>query len=184
METNRYAPPKAAVADSVVPILKQRRIVTMLLFTLVTLGFYYPLWFLRRRAAFNHLDSSRKLPLWPFVVFFAYFVMNLVIGFISGLAPGTITGPNVAIVLVVLRLSVGIMMLIQCFRIKDILEDHLTVREDGTMPSIFVEQVRLSGLMTFFFSILYLQWVINRHHARFIPANQLPVVIGEVATVV
>lgn len=28
---------------------------------------------------------------------------------------------------------------------------------------MFVEQVQLSGLMTFFFSIFYLQWAINRY---------------------
>ena len=28
---------------------------------------------------------------------------------------------------------------------------------------MFVEHVRLSGLMTFFFSIFYLQWAINRY---------------------
>ena len=28
---------------------------------------------------------------------------------------------------------------------------------------MFVAQVQLSGLMTFFFSIFYLQWAINRY---------------------
>ena len=38
METNRYAPPKAAVADRAEPLLKRRRIVMMLVFTVMTLG--------------------------------------------------------------------------------------------------------------------------------------------------
>ena len=64
----------------------------------------------------------------------------------------------------------------QCFIIKDVLEDHLTVREDDALPSpsVFVEQVPLSGLMTFFFGILYLQWVINRNHARLTRPDYVP----------
>jgi len=33
----------------------------------VTFGFYYPAWFLVRRAALNSLDSPRKLHRWPFI---------------------------------------------------------------------------------------------------------------------
>lgn len=57
-------------------------------------------------------------------------------------------------------------MIWQCFVIKDIIEDHLAAPDDGTMPSMFVERVQLSGLATFFLSIFYLQYAINRHLAR------------------
>jgi len=50
--------------------------------------------------------------------------------------------------------------------IKDIIEDHLAAPDDGTMPSMFVERVQLSGLATFFLSIFYLQYTMNRHLAR------------------
>ena len=57
-------------------------------------------------------------------------------------------------------------MLIQCFKTKDILEDHLAGPDDAA-PSMFAvaERVKLSGLMTFLFSIFYLQYVINRYIA-------------------
>jgi len=42
-------------------------------------------------------------------------------------------------------------MIIQAFRAKEMIEDHAA------------EQVKLSGVMTFFFSIFYLQWAINRY---------------------
>jgi hypothetical protein len=56
--------------------LKKRRVVTMLIFTAVTLGFYYPIWFLRRRAALNALDSPQKIAAWPFVTFSAVFAIR------------------------------------------------------------------------------------------------------------
>ena len=43
---------------------------------------------------------------------------------------------------------------------KSVVEDHAAVAQSEPM---FVEQVQLSGLMTFFFSIFYLQWAINRY---------------------
>ena len=178
METNRYAPPKAVVADRVEPLLKQRRIVTMLVFSIVTLGFYYPLWFLRRRAALNQLDSSRKLQLWPFVMFFAYFAIQFVIGFVSELSPGTFAGSTIATIRQGTWLLVGIIMLMQCFIVKEMLEDHLTVQDDDGLPAVFVEQVRLSGLMTFFFGILYLQWAINRYHDRLTQSEYEPEAAG------
>jgi hypothetical protein len=61
----------------------------------------------------------------------------------------------------VFQLFVGITMIVQAFRAKEIIEDH--ARPDpGSGPS-FNTEVKLSGLMTFFFSIFYLQWAINKY---------------------
>ena len=61
MDANPYAPPTATVADlSRVP-LKRRSVFLMIVFTILTLGFYLPIWFLRRREGLNQLDSPRKL---------------------------------------------------------------------------------------------------------------------------
>ena len=43
------------------------------------------------------------------------------------------------------------------------IEDHATPESDS--GPMFVERVELSGVMTFFFSIFYLQWAINRYVA-------------------
>ena len=73
METNPYAPPTAPVADVASARLRPRSVIVMILLSLVSFGLYYPIWFLRRRAAFNQLDSPRKLPRWPFFVALAWF---------------------------------------------------------------------------------------------------------------
>jgi len=68
---------------------------------------------------------------------------------------------RVAMFGLIFQLVVAIVMLVMTFRVKDMIEDHATPDVDsGTM---FVEHVKLSGLMTFFFSIYYLQWAINRY---------------------
>jgi len=164
MDTNPYAPPKAVVADAPLSTgLKRRSVVLMIVFTLVTLGMYYPIWFFRRRRALNSLNSSRKLRLWPLLAFCVVYALEFAVGFASGEgSPEQTIGPSAVKLLDLLQLIVGIFMLFQCFIIKDILEDHLTEPEDPAARRLFVERVKLSGLLTFFFGIFYLQYVINR----------------------
>ncbi|HLG55261.1 MAG TPA: DUF4234 domain-containing protein [Vicinamibacterales bacterium] len=164
MDANPYAPPKAAVADVPAPTgLKRRRVITMFAFVVLTLGIYYLVWFFRRRTALNQLNSPRKLRLWPLLAFTADFVLE--IGFTLAAGDETIEvafGAPVAMLLTLVRLAVGIVMIWQCFIIKDIIEDHVAPADAGLQP-MFVERVKLSGLATFFFSIFYLQYAINRY---------------------
>ena len=168
MDTNPYAPPKAAVADDPTrtTAIKRRSVVVMLLFTLLTLGFYPMIWFFRRRTAINHLNSPRKLQLWPLITYSAVVGITIVINVISAPdTPETVIGTGPAILLMLLEFGVGILMIVQCFIIKDILEDHIAGPEDPTVPQLFTEHVKLSGLATFFFSVFYLQYIINKHIA-------------------
>jgi hypothetical protein len=169
MEPNPYAPPKATVADRSSASstgLGRRRVIVMIVLTIVTFGLYYPIWFFRRRGALNRLNSPRKLRLWPFTIFCTVTVVDVVVVIASGpgLPAGTI-GAAAADLLRLARLAAGVLMLVQCFLTKDILEDHLAGPEDDVSHSLFVERVKLSGLMTFFFQIFYLQYVINHYLA-------------------
>jgi hypothetical protein len=143
--------------------LKRRSLILMIVLTIVTLGLYYPLWFLRRRAALTQLDAPRKLQLWPFLLFLVFVVIRLVVSIASGSSPPEQTiGAGASALLGLGQLAVGILIVVQCFFIKDILEDHLAGPGDDVSNSILFNSVRLSGLMTFFFGIFYLQYVINR----------------------
>ena len=169
METsNPYAPPKAAVADPASPTgLKQRRVLVMIVFTIVTFGLYYLIWFFRRRNALNALNSPRKVALWPLLLSIANLVVDFVLGIVSGdRRVEEAIGAMPAMFFTLVRFVTGVVMIWQCFVIKDIIEDHLSGPDDGTTPSIFVERVQLSGLATFFLSIFYLQYAINRDLAR------------------
>lgn len=164
MDTNPYAPPKAAVADISSAGLKRRSIILMLVLSIVTFGVYYPIWFLRRRAALNRLDSPRKLRMWPFVIVIAWFVFQSILGIAAGSAPrGQAMGEGVALFLNLVQLAVGILMVVQSFFTKDILEDHLIGPGDHVPSLLSVDTVKLSGAMTFLFQIFYLQYVINRY---------------------
>jgi hypothetical protein len=136
----------------------------MILLTLLIFGLYYPIWFLRRLAALNRLDSPRKLRRWPFLLFLAFPVVNVILSIASGAAPLEQTiGAGPVLLLSLVRLGVGIVIVVQCFFIKDILEDHLAGPEDNLSRSMLSDTTKLSALMTFFFQIFYLQHVINRY---------------------
>jgi hypothetical protein len=150
-------------------MLKRRSLVVMIVLFVVTLGLYYPIWFLRRRAALNGLDSPRKLQRWPFLLVFAFFVFQSTLAI--AYAPEEVPGEG-SLLFSLVRLVVALLIVVQCFIIKDILEDHLAGPDDTISNSVLSDRVRLSGLMTFFFQIFYLQHVINRHIASLAIASR------------
>ena len=147
-------------------VLKHRSVVVMIVLTLVTLGFYYPVWFLRRRTALNQLDSPKKLPAWPFVALIAFFGLQFALGMVAGPVPiEYVIGTSATMFLGVAQWALMFVLLWQSFRTKDILEHHLNrTQDDG--PSFYVTQAKLSGVLTFFLHIFYLQHVINRDVVR------------------
>lgn len=175
MTSNPYAPPSAVVADLEPVPLKRRNILLMILLMVVSLGLYAPIWFLRRRDALNHLDSPRKLAAWPQVVFIAVLVMYAAVELTVVLLESAVISTETAVAvlsvvpfLALVRFGAAILMLLQCFKTKDILEDHLAGPADGARQAMFAEErVKLSGVLTFILQILYLQHIINRHHAAF-----------------
>lgn len=161
---NPYAPPAAHVAsDAADTGLKRRSVWAMVLLVLVTFGVYYPVWFFRRRKGINRLDSPRKLALWPLLVFAAYFVVAFLFGVVSGASEGGTAGPETTLVFRLVEVGVGILMIVQCFIIKDIIEDHAQGPDDAPRDEMFRPPVKLSGLATFFLSIFYLQYAINKY---------------------
>ena len=165
--TNPYAPPKSRVADHEPDAhgFKKRSVLAMILFTFLSLGLYHIVWWFRRRPRFNNLNSPRKLPILPLLLIVASWIYSAVIGFnrgATGREPGT---PEM--LLQFFQLMLGITMIVYCFWAKEIIEDH--ARPDPDSGPMFGTEVKLSGLMTFFFSIFYLQWAINRY---IIPAQR------------
>ena len=162
MESNPYAPPKARVADPETHGLKHRSLWLMIVFLVISFGLYYLIWFVRRRPGLNRLDSPQKLAMWPLLLAAAIYGVLFVLGLLKGAAPPEdVIGPVGSNAVTLLQLVAGITMIIQCFRIRDIIQDHATPPPEPDQR--FVEQVQLSGLMTFFFSIFYLQWAINKY---------------------
>ena len=164
MEANPYAPPKTKVADheSTGHGLKHRSVWMMVLLTIVTLGIYYFTWWFRRRGGLNRLNSSKKLSIWPPVLLAVLFVVFFILGIFEGLVgDDDPTVQTARLWASLFQIVVGIALLIYSFRIKGIIEDHAA--PDAHAEPMFAKRVQLSGVMTFLFSIYYLQWAINRY---------------------
>ena len=100
--------------------------------------------------------------MWPLLLAAAIYGMLFALGLMQGADPSQdVIGPVSNNVITLLQLGAGITTIIQCFRIRDIIQDHATPPPDPDQR--FVEQVQLSGVMTFIFSIFYLQWAINKY---------------------
>lgn len=144
-----YAPPSSSAAVDRHPELPRTSVLLMILFTLLTLGLYIPYWFLKRRRAFNHLaGEGDRVDLLTYAVA-GTTASAWVLGLVSGVMEATSTPPGgLDLPLRLVDLGSRILTLILSFQIKSILE--------GNHPE------RLSALGTFFLSLFYLQYKINR----------------------
>lgn len=150
----RYAAPTTAIVTEPADTpLRRRRVIVMLLLTIVTLGNYPAIWYLRRWRALNGLDSPRKLVPWPACGQLAIAAFDLVYTVVMD-QPAT--GP----LIFVLRYGFRAWMLFEYFGIRTILDDHLTPPPEAGDPGYYRDGV--SGVATFFLSPFYLQYVINR----------------------
>jgi hypothetical protein len=102
-----------------------------------------------------------KLHIWPLLLLTAQYVIQFSIGFATGEATEEeVLGQTGVRLVALFQFIVAIVMIVQTFRVKGMIEDHAARTQSEPM---FGGQVELSGLMTFFFSIFYLQWAINRY---------------------
>lgn len=157
---------QAAVSE-VGPKLKKRSVLLVFFLTLITLGLYYPIWFLARRKALNDLHSSEELGLGALVLPLVLWIASLVVTIVS--AESSTTGPPSGWGLAnLLDLIVGIILLVQTFKVRRILLEHhfycLKTQAYGVLSSSMALQSdeSFSSVLTFFGSIFYLQYKINR----------------------
>jgi hypothetical protein len=144
------------VPDS--PRLKKTHLALVIPLTLITLGLYIPIWFLRRRAAFNALESSTKIGIaGPLLLGGA----QLAFLSIAVLKPQAIQGLAGDLG----RLAIGIGMIALSFGVRRILLDHFETRVRRELPgsSSLQTLTDVSGIWTFFFQIWYLQHKINEY---------------------
>ena len=126
----------------------------MLVLSIITVGIYVPIWFLFRRDALNRLSASEKLGSSA-----AIFV--LVIYCISAIfLPVRIFSSNANIIIALdmidnLITLVGIIItLYLAFTVRGILDEHYNEHLGMDLP--------FSKVWTFFFTIFYLQYKMNR----------------------
>ena len=149
------AAPGLAVQEQAIPLslsIPRVPVIVMILFFVLTLGFYVPAWFLRRRRGLAQLRSPKTLDAWPFVVIIVFMLINWALLLATAGRSGDVG--------YVFGTGISLLAVWQGFRVKDIIEDHIADPE-GPSVGILSEGTRLSGLMTFFLGIFYLQHVLN-----------------------
>ncbi len=133
--------------------------------TILTLGLYPPIWFMTRRKAFNHLQSREKLGRGAPAAAFLLMLVSACLPFAGGAKWGSWVQAENALgpVHPLILLAAGIILAVQCFKVRRILLDHLAPREEGMFSASirFQYDDLLSRVGTFFLGIFYLQFKIN-----------------------
>ena len=146
---------------------ERTNVALIVVLTFISFGLYYPIWFLRRRSALNGLRSPEKLGAASLVVALgltlAYIITNLAVGFTEGLTSET-TPYWLPVFDGVAMLSIGVILIFQAFKVRRILEDHMSKSRTGPFSSsiALLHDSSISGVATFFFGIFYLQYEINQ----------------------
>ena len=133
--------------------LKHKNVWLMFFLSIITLGIYMPYWYLTRHQRFNALSSSVKFTQATIGIWLLWFITDTLLVGANFAIPESGTLETVEGIASVFNLVAAIFGVILAFRAKRILLEHLAVigRNDTTM----------SGILTFFFGFLYIQYKIN-----------------------
>ncbi|MBI5560120.1 MAG: DUF4234 domain-containing protein [Deltaproteobacteria bacterium] len=129
----------------------------LVLLTFFTGGIYSAVWFLRRLGAINGLSSPVKLNQGVFGFIIAGCASNIGMALFLVLFSGRIgpqTSANLSTASDILSLLVEVTVLLQTFKVRKVFMDHFMEKEK--------REISFSWAGTFFFSIFYLQYKINR----------------------
>lgn len=144
------------------PEFERTGVALVVLLTVITFGLYYPLWFMRRRTGINGLKSREKLGFGVFAVVFGVLLLDLLLNAAQGYF--TFLGINwLRVTDGMVWVVSGVLLLVQAFKVRRILEEHLAHSEGGAMAgsTLLTRESSPSGVATFFFGIFYLQHKLN-----------------------
>jgi hypothetical protein len=137
-----------ATASEAGKLLKRSSVLAVVLLSVIP--FYISIWFLRRRAGLNALNSEVKLGLFGPVG-------------ILGCQAVYFWAPEDSTIQVVGALAAAALIVVLAFRVRAILIDHLAakIREVLPVSAGFEAMLAPSSILTFFLNIWYLQYKIN-----------------------
>ncbi len=145
------------------PVPRRSSLVVVILLTVLTLGFYVPFWFLRRRRWLNRLNSQVKIGFGLPLLMLTFQVGAFTIRLMG--APYRQQGLTLPASLSLSGLAVSLVQLLLLFKlaymVREILSDHLKKVLSALSSHPIQYLVELSGIMTLLFSIWYLQYKIN-----------------------
>lgn len=143
--------------------IKRTGVLWTLIFAVVTLGIYIPIWFMNRKEGINSLSSPHKLKPGTLVLAMVLYSLSVVFGFSSGVLDtvGTFTDRPDLIVLAktlelfsnIAALTGGILIAVLSVMVRKILQQHCDAKNI---------KAKTSAVAAFFLQIFYLQYKINR----------------------
>ncbi|HWR59384.1 MAG TPA: hypothetical protein VN328_10900 [Thermodesulfovibrionales bacterium] len=138
------------------PELKKISLLKVILFSCITLWFYPPLWFIRRKDSFNRLVSTKKIGSGLPVLIIVFFALALIAAITAMVLAETKISVSEGLTALsyLFDIAGSIILIILSFRGRRILIDHFNGHLQRGVP--------FSGVATFFFNIFYLQYKINR----------------------
>lgn len=145
--------------------LEDSSVFGVVFWTILTGGIYQAIWFMARRKAINNLISPEKLGIAGLSVALAGFIASFCLPIFGSVKWGSwveaenVLGPLHPVILLIAE----IIIVVQCFKARRILVDHLTPRQEAMFSaSIRIQNDDLVSRMgTFFLGIFYLQYKIN-----------------------
>lgn len=129
--------------------LQKKNVLLVLLLVFVTGGIYAPVWFLKQRGAINDLNSNESLNDLPFIITIMLCAVSLTLTISLRFIMDPALNKSVELTTSLLNCVGGIIILVMSFKVRRILYQH------------FHEQSSAAG--TFFFTIYYLQYKINKY---------------------
>ncbi|MCE5334035.1 MAG: DUF4234 domain-containing protein [Desulfobacteraceae bacterium] len=149
--------------------IKRTGVLWTLIFAVITLGIYIPIWFINRKEGINSLSSPHKLKPGTLVLAMVLYCLSVALGFSSGIisTAGVFTDRQDLVVFAktlelfsnLSALAGGILVASLSVIVRKILQQHCDAKE---------LKVRTSAIAAFFLQIFYLQYKIN----RIFPARQ------------
>jgi hypothetical protein len=152
--------------ESSVKIPRKKSVFLLILFTIITLGIYPYIWYIKRVEEFNNLRTSTKakkgIAIFSLILLIVLLLTNFTLNiYIALSSPQTASGfseiPLEFLIfsgaILLLSILLAVTTLLMAFRYRKILNQTLENKQTF---------VKLSSLFTFFFHFLYLQYEINR----------------------
>jgi hypothetical protein len=134
--------------------LRRFSVLVLIVVTCITCGVAYPIWYLVQRKGLNNLNTMVELKPAPLVFALAASVVALLMGAVAE------DGSALDLTMSLLNLIVGIVLVMQAFRVRDMFHRHFANERREAAPTLI--RPHLSGAATFFFGPWYLQYRVNR----------------------
>lgn len=139
------------------PILKKHNFIVTAVLIVITFGFYFPIWFLRRSKEFNSLVDTKipKSELYLLLGLCVYPVAVALLEFFVGFSFFFDIFDGMAALIPVVLLVAPIYIIVLTFRIRDILYEYVELK-------LGRKNYKIYGLFSIFLTIIYLDYKMNQ----------------------